>query len=65
MTTDCKHPPARLYAWFAQDPTGPVLCVACCECGTVLKGGVTFDGADEPVDLDQPTTKDANHAAHN
>jgi hypothetical protein len=32
----CKHPPTRLYAWRAYDNT---LCVACCECGEVLKGG--------------------------
>ena len=33
----CKHPPRRLYTWDAADGT---LCVACCECGKVLKGGV-------------------------
>jgi hypothetical protein len=33
--TDCPHPPARHYAWFAYDGT---LVVACCRCGEVLKG---------------------------
>lgn len=33
---ECKHPPAKLYSWFAFDG---VLCVAC-SCGKVLKGGV-------------------------
>lgn len=32
---DCKHPPHRLYAWYAFDST---LCVACCDCGKPLKG---------------------------
>lgn len=34
----CNHPPARLYSWFAADKT---LCVACCECGAVLRGATT------------------------
>ncbi len=33
----CPHPPTRLYTWIAFDG---VLCVGCCACGTVLKGGV-------------------------
>lgn len=33
----CKHPSHRLYSWFSKDR---VLCVCCCECGEVLKGGV-------------------------
>lgn len=39
----CKHPPYRLYSWWANDcriKGGIVLCVACCDCGNVLKGGV-------------------------
>lgn len=32
----CSHPPHRLYSWVAFDGT---LCVCCCECGAVLKGG--------------------------
>src|SRR3990167_11435719 len=31
----CKHPATRLYSWFAYDDT---LCIACCDCGEVLKG---------------------------
>ena len=31
----CAHPPTRLYSWFAADG---VLCVACCECQTILCG---------------------------
>ena len=31
----CAHPPTRYYAWNAWDGR---LCVACCECGAVLKG---------------------------
>jgi len=34
----CQHPPNRLYAWYASDRAGPVLCVACCDCGTPLLG---------------------------
>ena len=34
---ECKHPPERLYSWYAYDET---LVVCCCECGKVLKGGV-------------------------
>jgi hypothetical protein len=29
----CKHPPNRLFSWFATDATGKYLCVACCDCG--------------------------------
>lgn len=37
----CKHPPERLYAWYARDDRiGRVLCVCCCECGKVLVGGI-------------------------
>lgn len=32
---DCPHPPSRYFSWFAKD----TLCVACCDCGTVLAGG--------------------------
>jgi hypothetical protein len=32
----CDHPPARLYSWTAGDG---VLCIACCVCGAVLRGG--------------------------
>ena len=39
----CKHPPERLFAWRAYDDT---LCVGCCECGEVLKGGIV-DGSEE------------------
>lgn len=49
--TRCKHPPDRLFAWYARDDrvvrkhpdrgakSGQVLCIACCECGEVLEGG--------------------------
>ncbi len=35
----CKHPPARNFAWWAYNfKTGEkdILCVGCCECGEVL-----------------------------
>ncbi len=32
----CYHPPTRLFAWYAYDGT---LCVCCCECSEVLRGG--------------------------
>ena len=31
----CKHPPTRIYTWFAYDGT---LCAGCCDCGEVLAG---------------------------
>ena len=37
----CQHPPHRLYSWFASANNGEprsVLCVACCDCGRVLRG---------------------------
>ena len=37
----CKHPPTRLYSWWACGDDGSersVLCIACCACGKVLKG---------------------------
>jgi len=36
----CAHPPARLFSWFAIDGT---LCVCCCDCGSVLRGGASID----------------------
>jgi hypothetical protein len=38
----CKHPPERLYCWYAYDcyaPNGD-LCVACLDCHKVLKGTI-------------------------
>lgn len=37
---ECSHPPARRFCWVAIDG---VMCIACCDCGEVLKGGVTLD----------------------
>jgi len=37
----CMHAPRRIYSWFARDdrePSGKVLCIACLDCGAVLKG---------------------------
>ncbi len=36
QANECPHPPERLYTWTAFDGS---LCVACCDCGEVLKGG--------------------------
>jgi len=36
-SSNCPHPSSRLYAWHAHDGT---LCVCCCACGAVLRGGV-------------------------
>jgi hypothetical protein len=39
-TKKCQHPAHRLHAWTARDDSakaGEVLCVACCDCGKVLK----------------------------
>jgi len=33
---DCQHPAKRLYSWHAYDGS---LCVCCCDCGEVLRGG--------------------------
>lgn len=41
--TSCPHPPARIWFWFAYNYlTGKadIPCAACCDCGTVLLGGV-------------------------
>ena len=32
---NCKHPPTRIYTWFAYDGT---LCAGCSNCGEVLHG---------------------------
>ncbi len=37
----CKHNPVRLYSWFAFNCVTGLsdwFCVACCDCGHVLKG---------------------------
>ncbi len=37
----CKHPPNRLYAWWARDdrlPGNKILCVVCFECNEILRG---------------------------
>jgi hypothetical protein len=39
----CRHPPARYFTWFAGDGT---LCIACCDCGAVLRGA---SNPDEPL----------------
>ncbi len=54
-STPCPHPVRRLYAWLAYDDT---LCVACCDCGAVLRGGASLHddpdpGATGPADPDQ------------
>lgn len=38
----CPHPPTRLHSWYARDDraTAPVLCVACSQCGAILRGAV-------------------------
>lgn len=43
----CSHPPTRLFAWYANDGT---LCVCCCECGAVLKGGAQLENETEEVE---------------
>ena len=35
----CPHPPQRLWAWRVADALGKTLCIACCDCGAVLRGG--------------------------
>ena len=35
----CDHPPARLYAWYADDGT---LVVCCNDCGKVIQGGARY-----------------------
>jgi hypothetical protein len=42
-TLTCKHPPTRLYSWYAyngETNKNDILVVCCCDCGTVLTGGV-------------------------
>ena len=51
----CRHPATKLYTWFVDAlvdpvtgqveddglyPPGKILCATCCQCGTVVKGGV-------------------------
>ena len=36
----CRHPPTRLWSWTSADG---VLCVACCECGAVLRGATAAE----------------------
>lgn len=48
----CQHPATRLYTWVARDdsaPDGRVLCVACCQCGAILHGGI--DSPNRDADL--------------
>lgn len=40
-----KHPAKRLYAWHAYDGT---LCICCCECGKVLRGGLGYVDTPKP-----------------
>ena len=38
----CKHPPVRVFAWFAwncRTNQKDLFCAACCACGEVLAGG--------------------------
>jgi len=36
--SQCKHPPARLWSWTADDALGRAIIVACCQCGTIMAG---------------------------
>jgi hypothetical protein len=36
----CRHPASRLWSWQALDG---VWCVACCDCGAVLRGGAQLN----------------------
>jgi hypothetical protein len=41
---ECKHPPTRIYFWFAYNyKTGKndIPCAGCCDCGKILLGGIT------------------------
>jgi len=40
---ECKHPPERLFSWFAWDGT---LCIGCCDCGEILKGSTENEEAE-------------------
>lgn len=52
---ECKHPLYRRFAWVARDDSiiskrkklgvgqGRIMCIACCDCGEVLQGGVDLD----------------------
>ena len=38
----CLHPSRKLYAWFAFNHLNgktDILCIGCCECGEIIKGG--------------------------
>ena len=43
----CKHPANRIYSWFAPEYVGgpKILCAVCCDCRTVLAGGVECESA--------------------
>jgi len=41
LNKTCKHPPRRLYCWWAWNVVTGLkdwFCIACCDCGTILKG---------------------------
>ncbi len=40
----CAHPASRLWCWQAIDG---VWCVACCDCGAVLRGGAQLNNEQE------------------
>jgi hypothetical protein len=55
----CPHPASRLFAWQGRDDIakggklslpGHVFCVACCECGAVLRGGAELTEAGDKVE---------------
>jgi hypothetical protein len=44
----CRHPASRLWCWQAHDLAhGLVWCVACCDCGAVLRGEATLASEQE------------------
>lgn len=51
-TFECKHPPDRIYAWWATDGT---LCAGCCDCGAVLSGAAR--GSDDDYRSESPPLK--------
>lgn len=46
----CQHPASRQYAWHAYNHVTDkldALCICCCDCGAVLRGGATL-ASEEP-----------------
>jgi hypothetical protein len=55
----CKHPITAQYSWIVGETVTkrggkrPIVCIGCCDCGTILQGGATLPAGEGQSDVAQ------------